>query len=202
VAAAGGADLVVTSRDRATALAGWGLAVRVVPFGYHPLHAGPLTPAQAGSRDVPLLLLGSRAGHTRRAASVHRLRAARAEHGLRVEESSWGAERAVLLRRTRVMLDVHSVPGNFVGLRLLLSLAAGVALVTEPMTDPWPFVPGVHFIEAPLEGLLDEGIRLAADAPARAKLVDAGQALLRDELTMRASLERVLTGASGAAPNA
>ena len=62
--------------------------------------------------------------------------------GLRVVEGVWGHDREVLLRRTRVVLDVHRIPGNFVGLRLLLSLAAGAALVTEPMTDPYPFMPG------------------------------------------------------------
>jgi hypothetical protein len=190
--AGSGADVVVTSRDRTATLASWGVNVRTVPFGYHPCHAGALTPPDAGPRDVPLLLLGSRAGHTRRAAAVDRLRANGAAHGLRVEEASWGPERDALLRRTRVMLDVHRVPGNFVGLRLLLSLAAGVALVSEPMTDPWPFVPGVHFVEAQLEGLLDAGLALIDDEARRRAIVLAGQALIRDDLSMAASLRRVL----------
>jgi len=192
MAANAGADVVVTSRDRAATLAGWDVVARTVPFGYHPCHAGALTPPEAGARDVPLLLLGSRAGHTRRAAAVDRLRANGASHGLLVEGSSWGAERDVLLRRTRVMLDVHRVPGNFVGLRLLLSLAAGVALVSEPMTDPSPFVPGVHFVEAPLEGLLGAGLALLDDEARRREIVAAGQALLHTDLSMASSLRRVL----------
>jgi hypothetical protein len=193
-ASAHGADLVVTSRDRAASLAGWGLTARAVPFGYHERHAGPLTSPEDGVRDNRLLLLGSRAAHTRRAAAVDRLRRDGAAHGLRIEERMWGEERAALLRRTRVMVDVHRVPGNFVGLRLLLSLAAGVALVTEPMTDPAPFRSGVHYVEAPVESLLAVATALADDAPRRAALVEAGQALLRGELAMRRSLERVLSG--------
>jgi hypothetical protein len=192
MAAAGGAELVVTSRDRGECLAAWGLAARVVPFGYHERHAGPLTPAGAGPRDVPLLLLGSRAAHTRRATAVDRLRRGGAGRGLRIADGTWGSERERLLRRTRVMVDVHRIPGNFVGLRLLLSLAAGVALVTEPMTDPSPFVPGIHYLEAPLDDLLDVALALDADEPRRATIVEAGQALLRDHLTMRSSLEGVL----------
>src|SRR5262249_27996324 len=115
MAVAARAELVVTSRDRSAVLGAWGLPARTVPFGYHPVHAGPLTAPDAGPRDIPLLLLGSRAGHTRRAAAVDRLRARGASHGLHVEEASWGADREALLRRTRVMLDVHRVPGNFVG---------------------------------------------------------------------------------------
>jgi hypothetical protein len=192
MAASAGADVVVTSRDRAATLAGWGVTARTVPFGYHLCHAGALTPPGTGVRDVPLLLLGSRAEHTRRAAAVDRLRANGARHGLLVEDASWGADRDALLRRTRVMLDVHRVPGNFVGLRLLLSLAAGVALVSEPMTDPWPFVPGVHFVEAPLDELLEAGLALIHDEARRDEIVEAGQALLRDDVSMPASLRRVL----------
>jgi hypothetical protein len=187
-----GAEVVVTSRDRSAALAASGVGARTVPFGYHRCHAGAITPPDAGPRDVPLLLLGSRAGHTRRVAAVDRLRANGARHGLRVEEASWGSERDALLRRTRVMLDVHRVPGNFVGLRLLLSLAAGVALVSEPMTDPWPFVPGVHFVAAPLDHLLDAGLALLDDEARRRDIVAAGQALIQDDVSMRASLCRVL----------
>jgi hypothetical protein len=60
------------------------------------------------------------------------------------------------------------------------------------MTDPWPFIPGVHYLEAPAQELLEVAALLAADPARRAGLVEAGQALLRDRLTMRASLEQVL----------
>ena len=191
-AAAVGATLVVTSRDRAETLASFDLAASVVPFGYHERHAGPLASPSTGPRDIPLLLLGSRAGHTRRAGTLDALRQSASATDLRVVEGAWGGERARLLRRTRVVVDVHRIPGNFVGLRLLLSLAAGAAIVTEPMTDPWPFVPGVHHVEAPAADLLAVAADLAADEPRRRRLVDAGQALLRDELTMGASLLTVL----------
>jgi hypothetical protein len=196
-AAAGGACLVVTSRDRGATLAGFHLAASVVPFGYHERHAGPLTPSGMGPRDVPLLLLGSRAGHTRRAATVDGLRRSAAAD-LRIVDGVWGVERASLLRRTRVVIDVHRIPGNFVGLRLLLALAAGAAVVTEPMTDPWPFVPGVHHEEASATELLAVAADLAGDEPRRRRLVEAGQALLRDELTMRSSLAAVLAAGPSA----
>ena len=197
-AAATGARLVVTSRDRGATLTAWGLPSTVVPFGYHERHAGPLASPATGRRDVPILVLGSRASHTRRAATLDALRRSAGAADLRVAEGVWGAERDDLLRRTRVVLDVHRIPGNFVGLRLLLSLAAGAAVVTEPMTDPRPFVPGVHHLEAPASDLLAAASELAADEPRRRRIVDAGQALLREELTMRASLERVLDGGSPA----
>lgn len=195
MAAAGGAAIVVTSGDRGALLAACGLPATVVPFGYHELHAGPLTPAGHGPRDVPLLILGSRAAHTRRARLIDEMQRTGASVGLQVVEGVWGEERASLLRRTRVLVDVQRIPGNFAGMRLLLAIAAGTALVTEPMTDPSPFIPGVHYLEAPSDRLLGVASELAADDRRRAALVDAGQALLRHELTMRGSLERVLAAA-------
>src|SRR5436190_14174655 len=198
MAATAGARIVITSRDRAATLAAEGLEAAVVPFGYHERHAGPLTAAGAGPRDVRLLMLGSRAGHTRRAREVAGLRRTEAGRDLTVVEGAWGDERAALLRRTRVVVDVHRIPGNFVGLRLLLTLAAGAALVTEPMTNPWPFVAGVHYLEAPASDVFDVAAGLANEDAQRVRLVEAGQALLRGDLTMQASLERVLAAAARA----
>jgi hypothetical protein len=169
----------------------------VVPFGYHVLHAGPLT--RGGPREQPLTMIGSPARHTRRARIVEGMaRAAGPE--LRITHAAWGDDRSRLLRGTKVVLDVHRVPGNFVGIRLLLALAAGAAVVTEPMTDPWPFVPGVHHVEAPLEGLLDAARALAADDPRRDAMVAAGQELLSTRLTMASSVAAVVDVLAGPAP--
>jgi hypothetical protein len=191
-AAASGVRIVVTSRDRGRALESHGLAATVVPFGYHERHAGPLTPADAGPRDVPMLMLGSRATHTRRARELGDLRRTREGRHLHIADGVWGHDRAALLRRTRVVVDIHRIPGNFVGMRLLLAIAAGAVVVTEPMTDPFPFVPGVHHLEATLEDLLPVAAELAGDDRRRADMVEAGQALLRGDLAMRVSLGRVL----------
>jgi hypothetical protein len=107
-------------------------------------------------------------------------------------EGLWGEDRTALLRRTRLVLNVMRVPGEFIGLRLVMAIAAGAVVVSEPMTDPFPFVPGVHFVEAPLARLLDEARNLLEDEPRRRKVAEAGQALLEGQLTMTQSLQRVL----------
>jgi hypothetical protein len=71
-------------------------------------------------------------------------------------------------------------------------LAAGAVLVSEPMAEPHPFVPGVHFVEAAPERMAAVTRALLADEPRRRRIVEAGQALLRDELTMTRSLAAVL----------
>ena len=97
-----------------------------------------------------------------------------------------------MLRRSRVVINVGRTPGNYVGVRLVLAIAAGAVVVSEPMTDPFPFIAGTHFVEAPLDGILEAALALSADEPRRRRIAEAGQALLTGELTMARCLARVL----------
>jgi hypothetical protein len=104
----------------------------------------------------------------------------------------WGPERDAILGRSRTVVDIHRVPGNFTGLRFLTAFAAGAVLVTEPLDDPYPFVAGRDHIEAPADRLVDEVAALLDDEPARRTMAAVAQERLRGELSMRAILERVL----------
>ena len=183
--------LVVTSRDRQAALREHGLSAEVVPFGYSAAAAGPITPPDQGARDLAYVSLGvvdSRLAGRRSLVKVWQAE----EPRLTVLDGVWGEERGDLLRRSRVVLHVGRTPGNFIGVRLVLALAAGAVVVSEPMTDPFPFVAGVHYVEAPLEGLLHAARELHVDEPRRRRLADAGQALLASELSMASCLSRAL----------
>jgi hypothetical protein len=183
--------LVVTSRDRAAILAGYGIEADVVPFGYAAAVAGSITPAESGERDLPMLSLANLDPRVAwRRSVLDRMR--EEEPGLTLAEGIWGQDRNALLRRARIVLNVQRVPGDFVGLRIVLALAAGAVVVGEPMTDPHPFVPGVHFVSASLDRLLVEARALLADEPRRRCMAAAGQELLLGELSMARCLSRVL----------
>ena len=183
--------LVVTSRDRAASLAGYGIEADVVPFGYAAAVAGPITPAESGERDLSMLSLADLDPRVAwRRSVLDRMR--EEEPGLTLAEGIWGQDRNALLRRARIVLNVQRVPGDFVGLRIVLALAAGAVVVGEPMTDPHPFVPGVHFVSASLDRLLVEARALLADEPRRRCMAAAGQELLLGELSMARCLSRVL----------
>lgn len=184
-------ELVVTNRVAAATLARRGVTASVVPWGYAAAVAGEILPPDLGDRDLDIVSLG-RTGTWVAWRRRELARLVASEPQLTVAENVWGPERNALLRRSRVVLNVQRVPGNFVGLRLLLALAAGAVVVTEPMTDPHPFVPGIHYVEAPLDRLLDETRALLTDEKRRRRIAEAGQALLSDELTMANSLRRVL----------
>lgn len=191
------AHLVVTSHDRAAVLAARGIDAAVVPFGYHPALAGLLTGPETAPRDLPLISLGARSGHLRRGGSMTGPGLTAAQDPVVHLEGLWGAERDAVLRRARVMLDVHRIPGTFAGVRLVLALAAGVAVVTEPMVDPRPFVAGVTHLEVPVADMLPSARRLLTDEPGRRALVEAGQALLAGPLRLTASLRAVIASLPG-----
>lgn len=183
--------VVVTSRDRRAALLEYGLSAEVVPFGYSAAIAGPITSPALGNRDLDFVSLGTL--HSRMAGRRSVVKRWRAEEPrLTLLDRLWGKERGELLRRSRVVLNVGRVPGDFAGVRLVLAIAAGAVVVSEPMTDPFPFVAGVHFVEASLEGLLDAARELCADEPHRRRIADAGQTLLTSELSMGHCLRRAL----------
>ena len=152
-------DVVVTSRDRARVLAASGVQGRVVPYGYHPALAGPLAVTEGADRDIAVAIVGSAldARHLRRGRVFEAILPALESLGrVAVLDGVWGLERDALLRRTRVLLDIHRIPGNFAGLRFLTAFASGAVLVTEPLDDPHPFVSGRDHIEAPTGRLVDE----------------------------------------------
>jgi len=193
--AAAHADRIVsTSRDRQATLAANGVPALAVPFGYHEAWAGPLTPPDSPGRDRPFVFLGSdpRADHLRRGRIVRAVIDELAPAELAMIDGVWGAERDALLRRSKVLIDVIRIPGNFTGIRIVVGLAAGLVVVTEPLDDPRPFVPGEHFIAAPADRLAGEALALVADEERRRHIVATGQRFLRERLTMAACLAEVL----------
>jgi glycosyl transferase family 1 len=187
-------DVVVTSEDRRLEAARLGIAARRVPYGYHPAHAGTLTLLHETGRDLAVVVLGrDTSGRTRRARVLSSVSAALGDRlQPTILEGLFQQQRHDLLRRAAVVLDVHRVPGNFIGLRLLLAIAAGAVVVTETIRHPEPFIPGTHFVQAPADELAQTVRQLVADTSRRRRIVEAGQDLLTSSLTMERSLQEVL----------
>jgi hypothetical protein len=189
--------IVMTSGDRAASAAELGIPASVSPFGYHPVMAGRITDAGVGHRDIEVLILGRDYDpRTRRGVDgsgvISSLR--RSGSVTVVQGNLFGPERAQLLQRTKLVLDIHRVPGNASGLRFILATAAGAALVSEPSHDPSPAVPGIHYEEAALGDLAAVARQLASDEPRRRRMVEASQALITGPLAMWPRIEAALDG--------
>jgi hypothetical protein len=191
-----GFDLVVTSADRAASLRHAGIDAAVVPYGYHADLAGPPQPADGTGRDIDVLVLA----HGVAGLPTRRVRVlAEVLHDLGptvrtklMSAGAFGIERQRELGRARVVLNIHRVPGNFTGIRTVLAGAAGAVIVSEPVDTPAPFVPGVHYLEAPARALAATIHTILDDEPRRVRIATTMQRLLLDELTMARSLEAVL----------
>jgi hypothetical protein len=190
--------VVVDSADRAEGALGADIPVAVVPYGYHAAFAGPLR-SPAG-RDIDVLLLGHLVGRygrrQRLADELERRLAARGVRLARMTTGVYGAQRNAILERTRVVADLHRLPGNHPGFRFLVVAAAGAAMVTEPLARPEPLVAGTHYAEASAALMADAVLGLLAAEPERRRLVDAAQELLAGELHMRHTLPLALGLAS------
>ncbi|HYI22907.1 MAG TPA: hypothetical protein VEX62_09760 [Candidatus Limnocylindrales bacterium] len=198
-------ELVVSSRNRVAgaALVGW--QARQVAFGYHAAMFGPLVAASEGDRDIDVLFLGrdvAARGRRARWLDDFKRRLGPEPRVVVVDGGLYGAERHALVRRARVMVDIHRVPNNSTGLRYLIGAAAGVALVSETSSDDWLPRPHEHVVEVSRSSLVDAVRTLLGDETRRIRLVEASQNLLRGELSMAVSLERVLrAGADTISPS-
>jgi len=191
-----GIRVVVTSRDRSGSLARRGIRAPVVPFGYHRVMAGdPVDPCE-GPRDIDVLFLGSVARDVRsRRARIIAAVLADLRSGTRtkvIDGGVWGVDRTALLRRAKIVLNVHRAPGNFEGVRYMVAAAAGALVISEPIADPHPFVPGMHYVEAEPRSLAASVEALLADDGGRLAIARAGQALVVNELAMGRSIEKLL----------
>ena len=183
--------LVVHSLDHAEHLAEHGLAAETAPIGYAPFFGRDL----GLERDIDVLFLGT-LEVPRRTRLLRRLRLAGVDVtavGSWKDPAFWGENRTRLLNRTKIFLNLSRFPGQSSGSRLVLGLANGALVLSEPMYRPAPFVPGEHFVSAPLDELPALVERYLDDEAARRAVVDRGFSFMTREVTMERSVAKILT---------
>lgn len=194
--------IVMDSHGRARSASAAGLAVDVVPLGYHAAYAGALSADTV--RDVDVLFFGRYISRfSRRQELLERLRSELQQRDTILEVVTgnlYGLDRRRALSAARIVVDFHRIPGNIAWHRFILASAAGAAVVTEPFDSPWPLEPGVHYLESSAARMADTIAHLLDDETARRRLVAAAQALLAGEMHMARVLPRVLGAASNQQP--
>lgn len=186
--------LVMDSRERAAAAAEIGIRANVVPLGYHEAYAGALRPPDK-PRDIDALFVGGVAQLSRRRRLVRVVTEdlhVRGTVSTVVSGALFGLDRRRTLQRTRIVFNIHRIPGNFDPHRFIVASAAGAAIVSEPFVDSWPLVAGVHYLESAVDKMPATIAALLADEPRRRRIVDAAQEMLRTEMSLERVLPRVL----------
>jgi hypothetical protein len=179
--------LLVTTPGRQEYLAEQGIASDFVPYGYHPdWHGAPLDL----TRDIDTLFLGA-LNVPRRKRLMRRLRqrgVALQAMGNWSDPNCFGENRRKLLNRTKILLNLQRYPGELSGLRLILGMANGALVVSEPIYRTGPYVAGEHFVSATIEEMPDVVRHYLTHEDERARIALAGQRLVLEDLT----LERVV----------
>jgi hypothetical protein len=103
-----------------------------------------------------------------------------------------GEDKWRLLTRARVVLNLHrSEEPYFEWQRVLEAIHCGAAVVTEPSTDYHPLIPGEHFLSGNARTLHLIAEELLEDEERRARIASSAYELIREQLPLAASAERL-----------
>jgi hypothetical protein len=182
--------LAVSARSRQAFLASCGIESHFVPLGYWGESHGRLLGLP---RDIDVMFLGTMQVPRRRRL-VAQLRRAGIEvqtKGSWQNSEAWGENRILLLNRTKILLSLQRHPGEFTGMRLILGMSNGAMVISEPIDQPDPYVPGLHYIETPAQQM-PAVIRYYLEHPDERERIAAEGNRLMKKLTMQASVGRIL----------
>lgn len=164
-------------------------ASAAIPLGYYPGivtgDAGEPVRASDAGKDIDVLFLGG--VNDRRSAVLGRLRA----QGVSVHEvhhNLWGEEREALIRRARVLLNVHFFDAlRMEAVRLFLVLSIGTCTVSEDSPDATAMAlwsPGVEM--APYERVADRVLYMLRNDSARLECAQKGYRHVRRQTPAQA----------------
>jgi hypothetical protein len=186
----------------ARALEERGIPAWHLPLGYTP--GRDVWGGVHGERPLDLTYLGDDSPrrvaflgrHADRLAELRaELRLFRSDRTVRPGRSGFldRAGRLDLLSRSRVLLNIHrGDQPYFEWVRVLDAMANGCVVVSETSTDTGPLVPGRHFLEAPLEHLIDVASGLLDNEPLRRRMASEAHEVLRHDLSLSVLLETAL----------
>jgi hypothetical protein len=191
-------QFVMTTRGRQEFLAEQGIPSEWVPLGYQHSHGRPL----GLERDIDVLFLGYK--HVpRRRRIIRRLESL----GVRVlvkgdwhDPSCWGESRTQLLNRTKILLNFPRTEGEMSGARFVLGISNQALVVSEPVYRPDPYIPGQHFVCAPLDQIPDVVAHYLQNEPARTAITATAYEHLMANVRQEQSASALLQLMSGHTP--
>lgn len=183
--------LVVSSQSRQEFLAEHGISSHFVPMGHH---AG-LGRDLGTARDIDALFVGglNDPGHRRALKQLRRKGLSPVVRGaVNGKGGLWGEERTKLINRANVFLNLQRHPGKLSGMRMLLGMTNRALMMSEPIYDPTPYVPGIHYVSVALDGMPDAIRYYLRNDAERKRIADEGHRFVTTELTMERSIAEIL----------
>ena len=183
-------DLVVTSTwGRVDFLKEKGIEAEYIPMGWRPDHGRDL----GLKRDIDVLFLGVHR-MLRRWWAIQQLRRA----GIDVtvcggwgNPQYFGENRVRLINRSKIFLNIPRFAGEFAGLRFVLGLVNGALIVSEPLYNSYPFVPGEHYVSATRREIPDVIRYYLAHEDEREEIAERGRQLVLEQLRYDDCMEKL-----------
>ncbi|MBU1224813.1 MAG: glycosyltransferase [Gammaproteobacteria bacterium] len=183
-------SVFVSLRPRQGFLANHGIPSLFVPIGYHPIWGRSL---EAGERDIDVVFLGNVT--RRRRPLLQELDHALAKAGFKlkiVSGNCFGEERTQLLNRSKVLLNLNSLPWESPGMRMLMAMSCKAMVVSEYAEDIAPYINGQHLMLAAGKDLAGLVISCLGDEALRSKIADQAYRFVMEEHTLAARLTAAL----------
>lgn len=184
-------------------LAHFGIPSLLVPRGHHPDYGE----RRGLERDIPAVWMG-KLRTSRRRQGVHWIRNELRKHGKDLlvfdgqeRDFIYADERTRILNRTWFVLNLFfSGPTDELSIRFFIAAANGAVVLTEPGLNQYPFVPGKHLLEAPIELMPDTILYYLKHPDALQRIADNMHALIREDITLQQSIARILRTAETKQP--
>ena len=193
-------DLLATnSSKRVGFLKKLGIESEFVPLGYDPVYGED----RKRERDIDVVFLGLLGKKRRRRRLLQIIKNDLKSYGIDLtivsgkkhdnNQRVGGEERTELLNRTRIMINVLASQTDMTGERLLMAMANGALVISEPMSEAAPFVPDQHFVVAEPNRIAEKIAHYLRCEQERAAITERAYKFVTEKLTMRAQCEGILT---------
>ena len=184
----------VSAPERVDILAARKIPSTFLPLGYHPA----MSPIEEHERDLDVVFLGPKKDDRSEKLRVLARDLAAEGFTLQINEGPlYGAARSSFLARAKVTVILPGIEEETPRIRFLLGLAAGTLIVSEPLGDSQPFVPGEHFVMTPIEEMHRVIAHYLRRASEREAIVSRGRTLITQHLTMQQAATHLLGASRG-----
>jgi hypothetical protein len=180
--------LFASTAERVEFLQERGIPAEHLPMGHTPGQGRDL----GLERDIDALFLG--AITARRSLQIARLR----RHGVNVtalgdwhNPEFWGESRTRLINRAKIFLNVPRFAGQFALLRFALGACNKALVVSEPLYNSAPFVPGEHYVVATYPEMPGVIQFYLAHEEERRKIAENGYHLTVNKCLLSHSIDRL-----------
>lgn len=176
--------VLVSAPERARVLSARGVEATFLPVGYHPW----MGKDRGVERDLEVVFLGQHLGSSERAKNLRSLQTELSSRrvSLSLRSDVFGEERAALLNRAKISLNIHRTSDfwELSRIRLFLSMACGALVVSEPADDTAPFIPGRHFVVASVPEMPHVITHYLTHEDERLTIAQAASDLITTHITM------------------